>query len=364
MQTETIAATTARQHGPARARLPIANGRTRRDNPCAPGMASIRPRAGIADRKLKKPLISPRKRARSGKGFEDGAILFDRKALHAAKPARSCLTRNRQGFREITDPHSQHMNGDQFDWCHSCANVMFYLTLSSPIVRTHVQDIHNRLDQKAHMINLTSAPMTLQESQGFAADTFEPLGTRLKRLRKIKQLSQEDLAALLQVSRETVSRWESGAHNLTENHIKQLSKALGVAQTYLRYGGPGAPQTVQVRGHVGAGAHVSPFDDGPLEEIEAPYGTPADMIALVIRGDSMMPELSDGDYLLYRGHAQSPDALIGKRCIVQLEDGRLLVKRLRRANELGCYDLDSTNAATLENQRLQWVAKVEAVRYR
>ena len=212
---------------------------------------------------------------------------------------------------------------------------------------------------------LTSPPQTLRDSARASDLAHEALGVRIRRLRKLrKNMGQEEIGAQLNVSRETVSRWESGINEPSEKHIHALAKLLRVSPTYLRYGGPGGPKAVFVLGHVGAGASVFPIDDGPFEQIEAPFETPDDTIALIVRGDSMMPELSDGDYLLYRAIAQRPEDLIGKRCIVQLEDGQLLVKRLRRGRSFGCYDLDSTNAAPIENQRLQWIAKVEAVKFR
>jgi transcriptional regulator with XRE-family HTH domain len=198
----------------------------------------------------------------------------------------------------------------------------------------------------------------------FGAVTMESLGARLKRIRKLKNINQERVAEHLNVARETITRWEHNVNEPTEANIKKMAALYGTPAVYLRYGGSGGPKTVSVLGHVGAGSNVVPFNDGPFEQIEAPFGSPDDLAALIIRGDSMMPELSDGDYVLYRTTQQNPNDLIGRRCILRLEDGSVLVKRLRRGRDLGCFDLDSTNAATIENQRLQWAAKVEAVKYR
>lgn len=159
-------------------------------------------------------------------------------------------------------------------------------------------------------------------------------------------------------------RWEAGKRSPNDLMVAALARFFDVQDSWIRYGGAGGPQTIQVMGFVGAGTGVLPFDDGPFEQIEAPFGTPPNTIALIIRGDSMMPELSDGDYVLYRATPQNPEELIGKRCIVELENGSILVKRLRRGREPGTFDLDSTNAATLETQTIAWCAKVEAVKYK
>jgi transcriptional regulator with XRE-family HTH domain len=227
-------------------------------------------------------------------------------------------------------------------------------------------NVHDNALQRSQAMKMDALLKNTAAVRDFAAmqTGAEALGPRLKRIRKLKGFNQEQVAEFVGVSREAITRWETGTNEPTEANIQKMSKLYSTPAVYLRYGGAGGPKTVQVLGHVGAGANVFPFEDGPFDQIEAPFGSPDDLAALIVRGDSMMPELSDGDHVLYRATEQNPDDLIGKRCIIRLESGSVLVKRLRRGRDIGCYDLDSTNAATIENQRLQWVAKVEAVKYR
>lgn len=237
------------------------------------------------------------------------------------------------------------------------------VTMSSTVVTNLVQDKPAERDTSGYMSILTPRFAGLA-SQPQNLDPTETLGSRLTKLRKIKSMTQSDLASVFDVSRETIVRWEAGKRSPNDLMVAALARYFDVRDSWIRYGGAGGPQTIQVMGFVGAGTGVLPFDDGPFEQIEAPFGTPPDTIALIVRGDSMMPELSDGDYVLYRATPQNPEQLLGKRCIVELETGAILVKRLRRGRELGTFDLDSTNAATLENQTVAWCAKVEAVKYR
>lgn len=51
-------------------------------------------------------------------------------------------------------------------------------------------------------------------------------GENLKKLRKAKKLSQEDLAEKMQVSRQSVSKWETGAAYPEMNNILELCKIL------------------------------------------------------------------------------------------------------------------------------------------
>ena len=56
---------------------------------------------------------------------------------------------------------------------------------------------------------------------------------RLKELRKGKNLTQDDLAELLEVTKLTISNWESGKHEIKADKIKTLCKTFGVDAPYL-----------------------------------------------------------------------------------------------------------------------------------
>jgi len=56
---------------------------------------------------------------------------------------------------------------------------------------------------------------------------------KLTELRKTNGLSQEDLAERLNVSRQAISRWESGAAMPDTHNILQISKLFGVTTDYL-----------------------------------------------------------------------------------------------------------------------------------
>lgn len=54
--------------------------------------------------------------------------------------------------------------------------------------------------------------------------SFMTLGERLQKLRKSKGLSQEQLAQILQVSRQTISKWESDVNNPELEKLKEISE--------------------------------------------------------------------------------------------------------------------------------------------
>ena len=69
------------------------------------------------------------------------------------------------------------------------------------------------------------------------------LENRLAALRKQAGLSQQDLAERLHVSRQAVSRWESGESMPTVDNLLYLSSIFGVSVDFLLKGDEAHPET-------------------------------------------------------------------------------------------------------------------------
>lgn len=125
-------------------------------------------------------------------------------------------------------------------------------------------------------------------------------------------------------------------------------------------GAPGA--TVPVVGYVGAGATVIPIDDNAMgqgiDEVPAPLDATGDEVAVIVRGDSMYPAYHNGDTLYYREHAANMDQVIGRECVVRLEDGRVLVKMIMRGSRPNLFTLTSHNAPPIADARIEWAARI------
>lgn len=52
--------------------------------------------------------------------------------------------------------------------------------------------------------------------------------------REREGLSQDDLAKLIGVSRETITRWENGARKPDENRLPKIAKETGIQPSILR----------------------------------------------------------------------------------------------------------------------------------
>jgi len=158
---------------------------------------------------------------------------------------------------------------------------------------------------------------------------------------------------------------ENGDRSPSREAAKKYAKAYRVRWEWLLEG-EGKPTTgeknraAQAVGYVGAGAEILPFDDhspGSLEEVEILPGVPEDAALVIVRGNSMYPRYFENEMLLYVRRMDDPRDHVGKECVVALDDGRMLVKMLRRANG-GLFNLESWNAPLIEGVAIQWAAPV------
>lgn len=63
-------------------------------------------------------------------------------------------------------------------------------------------------------------------------------GRRLKAVREMNNLTQEDLAGVLNVSVSMVKKLESGENNITLTGLKKLKDKLGVSSDFILFGDP------------------------------------------------------------------------------------------------------------------------------
>lgn len=161
---------------------------------------------------------------------------------------------------------------------------------------------------------------------------------------------------------------ENGSRPISKKAAQAYARAFRVPVGWLLYGegsATGRPISKVVGIIRGGSEEIVPFDDyapgAQEEEVELPPGAPPDAIPVEIRGNSMWPRYFEGERLFYVRDGSKPEELIGRECVVKLADGRTMVKILRRGTKKNAFNLESWNAPTLEDQKLEWVA---AVRWR
>jgi phage repressor protein C with HTH and peptisase S24 domain len=145
------------------------------------------------------------------------------------------------------------------------------------------------------------------------------------------------------------------------NAFSALARALKTTVGYLLENKPEGAPAVRIVGYVGAGleAHYYGEADDPNEFTDSPPNPTTNTVAVKVRGDSMAGLFDDGSILYYDDVRTPPtEDLIGRLCVVQLKDGKVLVKRLLKGSRRGRWNLLSTNADPLMDKTLAWAARV------
>ncbi|MFM5429392.1 LexA family protein [Aeromonas veronii] len=144
---------------------------------------------------------------------------------------------------------------------------------------------------------------------------MESIGDRIRRLRKSLGLTQVKLAQMLGIKAPSVVQWESDKTNLSGENLLNAAKLFGVTPDYILYGGEieqsAAPNMemaqpdihrIPVISYVQAGVWTAPNEirecDGNMAYITTDLELGERAFAIVIRGNSMEPEFTEGDLVL------------------------------------------------------------------
>lgn len=161
---------------------------------------------------------------------------------------------------------------------------------------------------------------------------------------------------------------ENGSRGFGRTKADKYARKFNVSLEWLitgrgpreRRSGPGSERKmVDLVGYVGAGATAYFTAAGELGEVEAPAGATDDTVAVEIRGDSL-GALFDR-WLCFYDRVERPvqSDLIGKLCVVGLEDGRILVKKIQRSRTKGLYHLLSNTEEPIMDVAIEWAARVK-----
>jgi len=176
--------------------------------------------------------------------------------------------------------------------------------------------------------------------------------------------SKRELARRSGISYDNINKYLAGnVKQPRHGQLDQLAETLGMDPVYLERGvDPTTGETeVPIMGYVGAGAEVEPdYEQVPpdgMDQVRVPFPLPDDMMALQVRGDSMMPQFRDGAVLIvYKQQKRSLESFYGEEAVVRTEDGRRFIKTILKG-EKG-VNLISWNAAPIENVRLAWIGEI------
>jgi transcriptional regulator with XRE-family HTH domain len=187
------------------------------------------------------------------------------------------------------------------------------------------------------------------------------LNRKIRTLRKSFGMTQAEFAKALGVSQSQVSRWEREV-NPEKPEMPNIEKLSHLAKMsvdefleLLEHG-----MLVPIVGYVRAGAEMVLFSEGQgnFDTVEAPRGSTPSTVAVEIRGDSLGEGFSG--WLAFYDQVMSPptENLIGRMCVVGLDDGRVLIKRLQKGQLPGKYNLLAVSGPPIYDVSVSWAAKV------
>lgn len=158
---------------------------------------------------------------------------------------------------------------------------------------------------------------------------------RLKELRKIKKITQQELADYLNITQATLSGWESGKFEIDYSNLFKCAEFFGVSIGYILGQEEIPPKRkgvkIPVYGKVAAGIPIEAIEDViDYEEINEDMARNGEYIALQIKGDSMEPRILDGDTVIVR---LQPNFNNGDTVVVLINGNDATCKKIKKTPE-------------------------------
>ncbi len=209
------------------------------------------------------------------------------------------------------------------------------------------------------------------------SDSQEVRGLRVRYIRdKILGLSRNKFSKrhkALEITVSTLQNWEDARYGgLTEKGARKLIEAFACegiqcSLQWLLFGIGEAPPEARDYNLIVSGisttkssrdftseTHVSFNDEETIaKELRYFHELHADALDAIVSDDGLSPYFEPGDYVAgIRLVGQEINKAIGLNCIVQTQQGQILVRKLEAGSQPGYYTLICTNPHTNEAQKL------------
>ncbi len=171
---------------------------------------------------------------------------------------------------------------------------------------------------------------------------------RIKELRKATGYTQSKLAEKLNVSRTTVTMWETGNHGPDVDTLKQLAEIFGTTVDYIVGSSDRANVSsnkvlrIPVLGSVPAGIPLEAIED-IIDWEEIPQSLASgekEYFALQVEGDSMYPDYLPGDIVIVQ---KTPVCASGDDCVVYVNGYDATLKQVRLDEKHGTLTIVPKN---------------------
>ena len=153
----------------------------------------------------------------------------------------------------------------------------------------------------------------------------------LKNVRLLKKLTQQEVANALNISVQAYSHYETGRREPDFNTLTRLANFFNVTTDYLlgkdiKDNNKGVK--IPVLGVVPAGVPIEAIEEIlEYEEITPEMAKSGEYFGLKVKGDSMSPNILEGDVLIVR---KQEDANSGDICVVMVNGDDATVKKLKK----------------------------------
>lgn len=154
-------------------------------------------------------------------------------------------------------------------------------------------------------------------------------------LRNSRGMTQQDVAKILDVTRQCYGHYESGKRDIDNTNLVKLADFYGVSTDYI-LGRKIGYVRIPVYGNIAAGIPIEAITDydpenaDDWEEISEDLAKNGAHIALRIKGSSMEPRMRTGDVVIVR---VQPDVENGEIAAVRVNGDEVTCKKISKSSE-------------------------------
>jgi DNA-binding XRE family transcriptional regulator len=172
-------------------------------------------------------------------------------------------------------------------------------------------------------------------------------------------LTQAELGRKVGHERETIRKLEAGIMRLSVDWARKLAPHVKMSAEILAFGEPSVP----LIGYVGRGLKIRLTQQPKSQKRQAkmPPNGSGKTVGVEIRDDALGAAFHG--WVAYFDNRREPptDALIDRLCVVALNNGDILIRRLLRSHLPGHFDLWAPNQPPMQDQRVEWAALITAI---
>lgn len=161
------------------------------------------------------------------------------------------------------------------------------------------------------------------------------IAENIKKIRERFDLTQDELGEIAGVSGGAVSTWERGTAEPRMGAVQRIADKLHISKSDI-VDDNDSPNTthgisIPILNTVVAGLPLSAYEDViGYEEVSSKLGSPDELFALKIKGDSMLPVLQENDVIIVK---QQSDVESGDIAIVLINGDEATVKKVMKSQD-------------------------------